>query len=141
MKSSFLLSALMVVLVSSVSLAQDTVFSTVDKNSDGKVTTSEFKSYAETRLRDFAEMDAFVKKVDADGNGEISQAEFDNRSQVFQAMSSGEMQAKPAETKPHVVGDKASDFELQSLGKKIKLSDNFAKEGHPVVVVFSRANW
>ena len=39
------------------------------------------------------------------------------------------------------VGDKAVDFELQSVGKKIKLSDNFGDAGKNVVVVFSRANW
>ena len=42
---------------------------------------------------------------------------------------------------PHKVGDKASDFELQSIGKTIQLSDNFADGGKPVIVVFSRANW
>ena len=39
------------------------------------------------------------------------------------------------------VGDKAVDFEIQSIGKKIKLSDNFGEKGKPTVLVFSRANW
>ena len=41
----------------------------------------------------------------------------------------------------HAVGDKATDFELQGIGKKVKLSENFGDKGNPVVVVFSRANW
>ena len=49
---------------------------------------------------------------------------------------SGDKKAEPLK-----VGDKAVDFELQSVGKKIKLSDNFGDDGKNVVVVFSRANW
>ena len=120
--------------------------SAIDKDSDGKVTTAEFKSYVETRLPQFDQMDDFVKRVDADGNGEISEAEFGKRMEAMQAVRSGEpapkKEAEKEEAKgPLAVGDMASDFELQSIDKTIKLSDNFGDEGKPVVVVFSRANW
>ena len=85
-----LMSALMVVLAGSVSLAQDQALSAIDKDSDGKVTTAEFKSYVETRLPQFDQMDDFVKRVDADGNGEISEAEFGKRMEAMQAVRSGE---------------------------------------------------
>ncbi len=40
------------------------------------------------------------------------------------------------------VGDKAPDFNLETFDdKKVKLSDRFGKNGHPVVLLFSRANW
>lgn len=141
-----LMSALMVVLAGSVSLAQDQALSAIDKDSDGKVTTAEFKSYVETLLPQFDQMDDFVKRVDADGNGEISEAEFGKRMEAMQAVRSGEpapkKEAEKEEAKgPLAVGDMASDFELQSIDKTIKLSDNFGDEGKPVVVVFSRANW
>ena len=42
----------------------------------------------------------------------------------------------------HVVGDKASDFDLEGIGKKnVKLSSYLGDKGKNVVVVFSRANW
>ena len=142
MKSSFLMSTLLVVLVASSALAQESGFSSIDKDEDGKVTTSEFKSYAETRLRGFDRMDDFLKRVDADSNGEISKDEFAKRRDLLETMATEapkpDGDAKKREAGPHVVGDMASDFELQSIGKKIKLSDN---KGKPVVVVFSRANW
>jgi len=142
MKSSFLMSTLLVVLVASSALAQESGFSSIDKDEDGKVTTSEFKSYAETRLQGFDRMDDFLKRVDADSNGEISKDEFAKRRDLLETMatedSKPDADAKKKEAGPHVVGDMASDFELQSIGKKIKLSDN---KGKPVVVVFSRANW
>ena len=115
-----LMSALMVVLAGSVSLAQDQALSAIDKDSDGKVTTAEFKSYVETRLPQFDQMDDFVKRVDADGNGEISEAEFGKRMEAMQAVRSGEpapkKEAEKEEAKgPLAVGDMASDFELQSI--------------------------
>ena len=48
---------------------------------------------------------------------------------------------KKADSSPLKEGDNAVDFELQGLGKKVKLSDNFGDDGNNVVVVFSRANW
>lgn len=123
------MSALMVLLVSGVSLGQATL-SSADKDSDGKVSTSEFKTYAESRLRNFGKVDEFVKAVDADGNGVITETEYAKRHEVLESL-----------TAPLAVGDKADDFELQSIGKKIKLSDNIGENGKPQVVVFSRANW
>lgn len=143
----------MVLLVSSISLAQETTLSSVDSDGDGKVTTEEFKNYAKTPLRGFDRLDDFVKKVDADGNGEISEAEFANRRTVLGTMANGQAETQEGDDKkadkemaeeatgPHKVGDKASDFELQSIDKTIRLSDNFGDDGKPVIVVFSRANW
>jgi len=40
------------------------------------------------------------------------------------------------------VGDKAPDFEVETLdGTKFKLSDRFGDDGKPTVLLFSRANW
>lgn len=131
-------------LMANVAIGQETTLKSVDANSDGKVSVQEFSDYAETRLSDFDQLDAFAKKVDADGDGVITQKEFGARRDVLQTMmqaQEGEEKAEAADTSPHKVGDKATDFELQSIGKKIKLSDNFGEKGNPVVVVFSRANW
>ncbi len=44
--------------------------------------------------------------------------------------------------KPLAVGDKAIDFELETFDNKtVKLSDRFGKNGKPVILLFSRANW
>ena len=50
-------------------------------------------------------------------------------------------QSETKSKKTLAVGDKAADFEIQSIGKTIKLSDNFGEKGKPTVLVFSRANW
>ena len=129
--------------------AQNSSAKDADKDSDGKVTVKEFAEYAGAKLQgaDEDQLKAFSKKVDADGDGEISDAEFAKRMDVLQEVMNAEAdaddEAKDAEeeTGPHVVGDKASDFELEGIEKKIKLSDVVAKSGKPVVVVFSRANW
>ena len=42
--------------------------------------------------------------------------------------------------RPVQVGDKAPDFELQTIDGKVKLSE-FKTKGKPVVLLFSRANW
>ena len=57
------------------------------------------------------------------------------------AKSSGASKADAKASAALKVGDSAADFELQSLGKKIKLSDYYGKDGKNAVVVFSRANW
>ena len=134
-------------LICQSSIAQEPTLDSVDSNSDGKVTVEEFKEYAEGKLRGFDKVDEFAGAVDADGNGEISETEFGNRRDVLQAVASAAQETEQAEEKevkddgPLKVGDTATDFELQSIGKKIKLSDRFGEEGMPVVVVFSRANW
>ena len=58
---------------------------------------------------------------------------------IFASAAFGQSDSKSPT--PLKEGDKAVDFELQSLGKKVKLSDNFGEDGKNVVVVFSRANW
>jgi len=136
--------AVALLLGANTAIGQETDLKTVDADSDGKVSVKEFSDYAGTRLSNFDQLEAFAKKVDADGNGEISAEEFGARMKVLQAMmqpQEDQKKAEAAETGPHKVGDKATDFELQSIGKTIKLSDNFGEEGKPVVVVFSRANW
>ncbi len=46
-----------------------------------------------------------------------------------------------AQQKVLKVGDKAPDFEIDTLaGGKFKLSDRYAT-GRPTVLLFSRANW
>ena len=124
-------------------VAQESSLKSADTNSDGKLTVEEFKEYAEKRLQGFDKVDEFVGAVDADGNGEISETEFGKRRDTYLAMRSTQEEAgeKASEEGPLAVGDKATDFELQSIGEKIKLSDRFGDEGKPVVVVFSRANW
>ena len=39
------------------------------------------------------------------------------------------------------VGDKAPDFEIETLDGKFKLSERFGDEGKPTILLFSRANW
>lgn len=139
------------VLSVNVVVAQESTLATADNDSDGKVTVKEFAEYAGQRLQGFNQLDAFAKKVDADGDGEISESEFNKRMEILRGMmNSGQQQdaeskegseKKSEDSGPHKVGDKASDFNLQSIGKKVKLSDNFGENGKPVVVVFSRANW
>ena len=129
-----------VLLLCQFSNAQGPTLKSADSNADGKVTVKEFKDYASGKVQGFDKMDEFIGKVDADGNGEISEAEFGNRRQIFQSMAAGE-QEMAKKTAPHAVGDTATDFDLQGIDGKIKLSDRFADNGKPVVVVFSRANW
>ncbi len=142
---------MMLLLLCQTGNAQNSSAKDADKDSDGKVTVKEFAEYAEAKLQgaDEDQVKAFAKKVDADNDGEISDAEFAKRMDVLQevmndeadADDEGEAKDAEKETGPHVVGDKASDFELEGIEKKIKLSDVVAKSGKPVVVVFSRANW
>ena len=47
-----------------------------------------------------------------------------------------------AQTEVLKVGDKAPDFEVETLaGTKFKLSDRFGEGSKPTVLLFSRANW
>lgn len=130
-----------VLLLCQAGIAQEPTLKSVDSNSDGKVTVAEFKAYAGQRIGGFDKMDDFIGKVDADGNGEISEAEFGNRRQIFQSMAGGGQEQAKAKEGPLVVGDSAADFDLQGIDGKIKLSERFGDDGKPVVVVFSRANW
>lgn len=137
----------LVFLICQSSNAQEPALDSVDADSDGKVTVKEFKEYAESKLAGFDKIDEFAGAVDADGNGEISETEFGNRMEALQAVANAaqeteeEAEEEAEDDGPLKVGDTATDFELQSIEKKIKLSDRFGDEGKPVVVVFSRANW
>ncbi len=128
-------------------MAQESALSNADGNGDGDVTIKEFSDYASSKLPSFGQLEAFVKNVDVDGDGKISQSEFDRRGEVLRKLNSEPNRAQQGSASkmksdgPHKVGDKASDFELQGIGKKIKLSERFGKNGRPVVVVFSRAHW
>ena len=56
------------------------------------------------------------------------------------ALFTGNVSGQNAQTLK--VGDQAPDFVLEGVdGKKVKLSDRFGEDGHPVVLLFSRANW
>ena len=139
---------LAVLLLCQSGMAQGPSVKAADKDADGKVTIKEFTEYAGTKLQgaDKDQVEAFAKKVDANGDGEVTEKEFGNRMQALQSVmndsdDAADEKESMEDSKPHVVGDKASDFELQSIGKNIKLSDVVSKSGKPVVVVFSRANW
>ena len=140
MKIFFCVCSVLLLLCQS-SIAQEPTLKTADSNSDGKVTVEEFKEYAGGKLPGFDKLDEFAGKVDADSDGEISETEYGNRMQALKAVTAAEMESAPAANGPLAAGDDAADFELQSIDKKIRLSDNFGEEGKPVVVVFSRANW
>ena len=120
MKSSLLMSMLITLLVSSVSLAQQSTSSSA--GSKGKIT----ENGSSNRMTAPQEKEMVVgeEKPKADMAEDVAAEE-----------------AAEEAAGPHKVGDKASDFELQSIGKTIQLSDNFADGGKPVIVVFSRANW
>ena len=128
-----------VLLLCQSGIAQEPTLKSVDSNSDGKVTVAEFKAYAGQVIRGFDKMDDFIAKVDADGNGEISETEFAKRREIFGSMTSGDQEK--AKEGPLVAGDMATDFELQGIDGKVKLFERFGDDGKPVVVVFSRANW
>ena len=47
-----------------------------------------------------------------------------------------------AQTEVLKVGDKAPDFEVETLaGTKFKLSDRFGEDSKPTLLLFTRANW
>ena len=49
---------------------------------------------------------------------------------------------KREETNGLKVGDKAPDFEVETFDEKtVTLSERFGKDGKPVILLFSRANW
>ena len=76
-----------IALLASHCVAQDSGFQALDKDSDGKVSVAEFKSYASGKLPGFDKLEQFATKVDGDGNGEISESEFENRMQFLEALS------------------------------------------------------
>ena len=63
-----------------------------DTDGDGKLSTAEFQAYAGTRIPGFGkdQLKAFSKRVDADGDGTITLAEFGKRREVLRAMAEGE---------------------------------------------------
>lgn len=136
---SFLCFCAVVFLACQTSVAQESALKRLDKNSDGKISAKEFKGHVKKRFPDFEKADEFASAVDSNSDGEISEAEFQKRKAIYASLKDENEVAE--ETGAHVVGDTASDFELQSIGETIRLSDRFGEDGKPVVVVFSRANW
>ena len=59
---------------------------------------------------------------------------------LFLSTASGQQEAVKQEVLK--VGDKAPDFEVETLaGTKFKLSNQFGKDGKSTILLFSRANW
>ena len=53
-----------------------------------------------------------------------------------------EMNGSAAKTAAPEIGDAAPDFTISTFDdKSITLSDHFGDDGHPVILLFSRANW
>ena len=107
--------------------AQETDFSTLDLDADGKVSTTEFEEYVESKLPDFVFIELFVDRVDVNGDKEISEAEFDGRMQHLQAITE---QAANGELDPETGGEKElSESELaartayQNIGKLVDDGD------------------
>lgn len=102
MKIKATLAALAIAGCCSPVFAQETDLATLDKDSDGKVSTEEFKAYVEGKLPEFEMLDEFAKKVDADENGEISESEFESRMEklaAIQEMAAGDQEDEKAEEK------------------------------------------
>ena len=106
--------------------AQETDLETVDENSDGKVTVAEFKEYAEGRLQGFDQLDEFAKKVDADGDGEISEDEFSGRMEILQGMLQG-AQEDEGEAKPDKSSDKKKKTDKTVVEAYKKLAEHVGK--------------
>jgi len=53
-----------------------------------------------------------------------------------------EMNGSATKTAAPAIGDTAPDFTISTFDdKSITLSDHFGDDGHPVILLFSRANW
>lgn len=109
-----LLSLILTVSMASIVMAQGADLESLDSDSDGKVTVAEFKEYAEGKLQNFDQLDEFAKKVDADGDGEISEDEFAGRMAVLQNM-------------PREAEEKEEEEDKDAENKKAKLDKDVAE--------------
>ena len=107
--------------------AQETDFSTLDLDADGKVSTTEFEEYVENKLPGFPFLELFSSRVDANGDKEISEAEFNDRMQHLEAIAE---QAANGELDPETGGEKelsesemAASEAYQNIGKLVDDGD------------------
>ena len=107
--------------------AQETDFSTLDLDADGKVSTTEFEEYIEGKLPGFEFIELFISRVDANGDKEISEAEFNGRMQHLQTIAE---QAANGDLNPETGGEKElSESEMaartayQDIGKLVDDGD------------------
>ena len=108
-KLVFTLAFLSMLAVAGSASAQQADLKSLDTDGDGKVSTSEFKTYAKQRLPNFEWLEAFAKAVDSDGNGQISAKEFAGRMEALNEVRtnppkkispSKTERVKPSNTKP-----------------------------------------
>ena len=91
--------AIVLFLAQQVGYSQESTLQDADTDADGNVTIKEFKEYAEGKMPGFELMKVFLKKVDSDGDGKISESEFAKRREILQAVRAGKTQSE-GETKP-----------------------------------------
>lgn len=124
-------------------------FSVADKNGDGKIDKEELEAYAGSRLQGFDRWEVLMKALDKDGDGGLSESEFENRREVLRRVMGrmrqgnrsaggrgGSGRGENAEPDALKVGEKAPVFELKSLDGKseFNLADYRGKK--PVVLIF-----
>ncbi len=124
-------------------------FSGADQNGDGKVDRNELEAYAGSRLSGFDRWDDLMKAIDKDGDGALSEEEFENRREALRSvmgqMRRGNRSAGPqdrpgrpadADSEALKVGDEAPVFKLKSLDgeSEFDLADYRGKK--PVVLIF-----
>ena len=129
----FFLSVCMLLFLASTGVAQESSLENADGNSDGKVTVKEFVEYASEKLQGFDQLKEFAKKVDADGDGEISGKEFEGRMEILQSMMRGgeesekqksaDKKQKAEKTNKKKVQDKSVVEAYEKLKKHFKSSD------------------
>lgn len=72
--------------------AQESDLSSLDTDSDDKVSVVEFKEYVATKLDGFDKLDEFAKRVDANKDGEISEEEFAGRMGILQTLMNSDQE-------------------------------------------------
>ena len=127
MKHKILFAVTLVFICSQICCGQSSNLTDADSNSDGKVTTSEFKTYAAGKLQGFDKLEQFVKAVDADSNGEISQTEFEGRMEILQSIAAAadpktEKKSDSKTAKKDLPAIKSFE-KLKSMLKKNKLAE------------------
>ena len=101
--------------------AQETDFSSLDQDSNGKVSTDEFREYVEGRLAGFEFIDLFISRVDANDDNEISKEEFDGRMEHLEAIAE---QAQNGELAPENQDKNSySDLESEAIAAYEKIGE------------------